>query len=539
MTDGNDRHRNEPGALDATLPVAYLGGVPQTGDIEPVSLPGETLSSSVTPSLRYEDFKPGITVKDWLLDKPLGEGGGGKVFACIHTQTQRRGAFKVVNLREGPHQEVQLSKLTFEVRTFNEKIHPNVVHCLDANLRQRPMWMVTEYIPGRPLDEVLEDNAGGLAVDVALHYAEQIGSGLAAVHVLGVVHRDLKPQNVLLREDTFQPVIIDFGESRFRQARTHTGSGKVFGSLGYTPPEMLMAGSDASGLADGRIDVFQLGVLLYEMLTGQGSPFRAGAANFSEVIVATLRQEPPSLEADVGPEVWAIIWRALRKHPDERFPTMADMVAAIRQERQRRGFVEDTNRTSLLSSMDGSLSLSASLPSTPSAMTHAQTQAQAPASYGVPMLQPAAAHAGQGASPSTSHVHTAPAATGTAPASGSSRMTLLAVLSVVMLLGVGGMAAFVMTTRSQEELPSTPPPPGKLDEPQPATSRLGIDEAETPTPTASATATAGASSMPSATAPLPRATSRANSPPAPRPLVQPRPRPPSQPPSGPKFKPDF
>ncbi|MEM6792330.1 MAG: protein kinase [Myxococcota bacterium] len=430
-------------ALDKTMPAVVVGGVPQTGDIEPVPLPESLMeASSSSTTLQYKDFKTGLIVKDWRLEEPLGEGGGGKVFACTHTETERRGAFKVVNLRDGPQLGVQLSKLTFEVRTFNQKLHPNVIAVLDANLRKRPMWMVTEFIPGRPLEAELDAHPEGLDLDVALHYAEQIGDGLATVHALGVIHRDLKPANILVRTDTMQPVIIDFGESRFRQAKTHVGTGKVYGSVGYAPPEMLSP--DWSAVADGRIDVFQLGVILYEMVSAQGSPFRIGTRSMMESVIATVRSEPPSLEARVGPEVWAIIWRALRKRPEERFPTMADMVAAIREERARRGFAQDANPTAPLPSQTAP---SLSAPTTPSPASWAHAPTYAPDAGSV--RSSSAAHAMDVVAATSQAVHagTPP----TASPSTNNRTVLLAGISVVLLLGLLGVVGFVELNGNRDD----------------------------------------------------------------------------------------
>jgi len=146
--------------------VQVIGGVPQL-DLGITQLsPGTavtatpsttTTSSTASPTLSYGDFKPGVVVSKWKLLEKIGKGGSAKVFKVQHTETHRYAAMKVLAAqRKGAELEVQLSKLAAEVRTFNEKVHPSIVHHLDANLSEPTYWIVTELLDGRPLDEVIK-----------------------------------------------------------------------------------------------------------------------------------------------------------------------------------------------------------------------------------------------------------------------------------------------------------------------------------------------------------------------------------------------
>jgi len=351
--------------------VQVIGGVPQLdlGVTQPspgapdaaTPAPAGMPTPSSSPGLSYGDFKPGLVVSKWKLLEKIGKGGSAKVFKVQHTETHRYAAMKVLAAqRKGAELEVQLSKLAAEVRTFNEKVHPSIVHHLDANLSEPTYWIVTELLDGRSLEEIIKDS-GPMSTELLLRYAGQLANGLSVVHGFGVIHRDLKPSNVLI-SDAYLATVIDFGESRFRTARTQH---QLYGTVGYTPVEMLMdkdntKTADGRELADGRIDVYQLGLIMYEMATGGENPFTTGRQTNGEIIQAIVHLEPPSLEHVVGPHTWAIIWRALRKHPDDRFASMADMAVAIQQARQDLGYRDDFARTSLLSA-DG-FSASPSLP---------------------------------------------------------------------------------------------------------------------------------------------------------------------------------
>lgn len=472
--------------------VQVIGGVPQL-DLGITQLsPGTAVtatpsttstSSTVSPTLSYGDFKPGVVVSKWKLLEKIGKGGSAKVFKVQHTETHRYAAMKVLAAqRKGAELEVQLSKLAAEVRTFNEKVHPSIVHHLDANLSEPTYWIVTELLDGRPLDEVIKDG-GPMSTNLLLHYAGQIASGLSVVHGFGVIHRDLKPTNILV-SDAHLATVIDFGESRFRTARTQH---QLYGTVGYTPVEMLMdkdntKTADGRELADGRIDVYQVGLIMYEMATGGENPFTSGRQTNGEVIQAIVHLEPPSLEQVVGPHTWAIIWRALRKHPDDRFASMADMAVAIQSARQALGYHEDLDRTSLLASID-SFPGSPSLP-VASGMTAAghptpggwhgssgvQVSGGYPAASPSPLAHPATTAPG---SSSPAFAPAGPTEAGVSADVPARRVPVSLVLGVsaVLVLLVGGLAGAVAMR---------PPAVGKL---RPALSVLeGIALPETEDP---------------------------------------------------------
>jgi eukaryotic-like serine/threonine-protein kinase len=202
---------------------------------------------------------------------------------------------------------------------------------------ERGHFIAAEYVEGRTLRAAM---ARGLAVSEALGVASQIAAALSAAHAAGVVHRDIKPENVMLRSDGYVKV-LDFGLAKLTEsapardaapsaARFSTEAGLVMGTVSYMSPEQ------ARGLeVDARTDIFSLGVVLYEMLTGQ-PPF-AGETP-SDVLAAILKTEPPALCAaapGVPAELQSVVTRALRKDRAARYQTAGEMLADLNRIKQR------------------------------------------------------------------------------------------------------------------------------------------------------------------------------------------------------------
>jgi tRNA A-37 threonylcarbamoyl transferase component Bud32 len=278
-------------------------------------VPGETLDG------KYE-----------ILDK-IGEGGMGEVYRARHLHLDEIRIIKVTKpdaLGEGgqPRRFQQEARLATLVR------HPNVAALYDfSRLPDGSHYMVWEFIDGITLEEWLR-RRGPLPLPRALDVARQVLSGLAQIHAQGIVHRDLSPDNVMLREtaDGLQAKIIDLGIAKRIEAETlqMTGTGMFVGKLKYCSPEQ--AGALPSGESvDARSDLYSFGVVLYEMLTGK-PPFEA--TNPEGYLGKHLHTPAPPLDVSrlptsVGPELAAIVKRALEKNRDRRFRSAREFQAAL------------------------------------------------------------------------------------------------------------------------------------------------------------------------------------------------------------------
>ena len=184
---------------------------------------------------------------------PLGSGGFGVVYLARDTWIDKDVALKV------PHkQNLNFSELLREPRLLAALNHPNIVSITTAEKQENVFFIVMEYVEGKTLDDVITER-GALDVDLALDYAVQIGQAVVHAHRQGVVHRDLRPPNVLVSVDGVLKV-ADFGTSRFLEIAAHSTT--VIGSPAYMAPEQF------DGKAVFASDLYSLGVTMYQMLTG-------------------------------------------------------------------------------------------------------------------------------------------------------------------------------------------------------------------------------------------------------------------------------
>jgi hypothetical protein len=243
----------------------------------------------------------------------LGRGGMGKVYLAEDPRLGRQVAVKVPDLA-GPRNAVARERFLREARAAAAVHHPHVCPIYDVGEQDGTPFVVMEYVEGESLAERLR-RAGRFAdVRAAVALAVQMADGLAAVHAGGTIRRDLKPGNVLLHRDG-RAVLTDFGLALRPDDEPLTGLGQVVGTAPYLSPEAV----DGQRL-DRPSDVFSLGCVLYEMLTGK-RPFQG-----------TARDDPPaprSLRPDLDPALESLVLRAMARRPEERF-TAAEMAAALR-----------------------------------------------------------------------------------------------------------------------------------------------------------------------------------------------------------------
>lgn len=271
-----------------------------------------------------------------LLDK-LGEGGMGQVFKARHRRLGRVDAIKLI--RQVHLSNPDASKRFYrEIRAASALAHANIVHAYDADEVDGVHYFAMEYVDGMDLREVLKQR-GPLPVAEACDYVRQAALGLQHAYERGLVHRDVKPHNLLVTAGTPTVKILDLGLARFSHAAeqgvssTMTGDGTVMGTPDYIAPEQALS----SHAVDIRADVYSLGCTLYHLLTGS-VPFPNGTA--MEKLLAHQLTQPATvreLRPGVSHAVEQVVARAMAKKPEERFQTPAEMARALTEALQQGG----------------------------------------------------------------------------------------------------------------------------------------------------------------------------------------------------------
>ena len=255
---------------------------------------------------------------------PLGAGGMGEVYRASDPRLGREVAIKVLPaaLTDDPE---RLRRFAQEARAASALNHPNILTVHDVGDEARSPYLVTELLRGEILRDVLQ--RGPLPVEKTLEFARELASGLAAAHDKDIIHRDLKPDNIFVTSDG-RVKILDFGLAKLRQPESAgtasmTETGVLLGTLGYLSPEQ----AEGKPL-DRRSDIFSLGAVLFEMLTGQ----HAFPGNSLASLVAVMQKDPPRV-SEIRPEVptWfaAVVQRCMAKAPEDRFQSAGELVAAI------------------------------------------------------------------------------------------------------------------------------------------------------------------------------------------------------------------
>jgi serine/threonine-protein kinase len=257
----------------------------------------------------------------------IGAGGMAAVYSAVHEREETSAALKVLPAAWGNNPELR-ARLEREADVLRRVIHPNVVRVLDVGEVDAALgggcYLALEWLP-QALDRVLRARfPDPLRPDGALRIARGVAEGLAAVHDAGLLHRDVKPANILLRVDG-TPVLTDFGLatalSEHALLARLTPPNVVVGTADYMAPEQI-----AGGPPDARTDVYALGVVLYEMLAGH-VPF--AGRDPMKTFHAHQHEPPPPLDEGIPAAARAVVERALRKHPDERFASAREMAAAL------------------------------------------------------------------------------------------------------------------------------------------------------------------------------------------------------------------
>jgi len=256
---------------------------------------------------------------------PIGAGGMGEVYRARDTRLGRTVAIKVLppDVDQDPDRRRRFHQEAVAARALN---HPNLLVVHDVGVENGRPFLVTELLHGHTLRALLE--TGAIAPDRAARYAAHLLDGLAAAHAEGIVHRDVKPENIFITDDDTAKM-LDFGLARVpdflsrgdNSVATTTTPGTLLGSVGYMAPEQVTGAP-----VDQRADLFALGVVLYEMLTGR-VPFRGASPveTLNEIVT-----KDPAWPPDLAAPLRAILERALQKNPARRFQSAADFAFALR-----------------------------------------------------------------------------------------------------------------------------------------------------------------------------------------------------------------
>ncbi|HTR02571.1 MAG TPA: serine/threonine-protein kinase, partial [Thermoanaerobaculia bacterium] len=256
---------------------------------------------------------------------PLGAGGMGEVYRAKDPRLGRDVAIKVLPASFSSDPD-RLKRFEQEARAAGVLNHPNVTAVHDLGTHDGAPYVVQELLEGETLRAELA--SGRFSPRRAIECAVQIAQGLAAAHEKGIVHRDLKPENVFVTKDG-RVKILDFGLAKLTEAATSSNAtnlptatepGVVMGTIGYMSPEQVKGKP-----ADARSDIFALGAILYEMLSGQRA-FRGDSAG--ETMAAILKEDPPDLSVtnqNVSPGLERIVRHCLEKNPERRFQSASDI----------------------------------------------------------------------------------------------------------------------------------------------------------------------------------------------------------------------
>lgn len=263
----------------------------------------------------------GQTVGNYKIIRSLGEGGVGRVYQGIDTMLDREVAIKVLR-PEVARQTSIVERFRSEAVTLAKLNHPNIATLYSLLRQGDELFMVLEFVRGETLDQILH-RRGALPEDDAIPIFCQALDGINYAHELGIVHRDVKPGNMILTANGILKV-LDFGIARLLGTSRITRTGNIIGTLEYMSPEQVRGQE-----TDARSDIYGLGIMLYELLTGR-LPFESE----NEFLLMKAQTEempalPRTINSNISESVEAAIMKALAKNPDERFQSAGEFLDSL------------------------------------------------------------------------------------------------------------------------------------------------------------------------------------------------------------------
>ena len=290
--------------------------------------PCECLMSSTDPEEFEETVLNGQKPREaqyigrYLIEGILGEGAMGVVYKGFDTTIRRHVAIKTIHARlllQSDGEEF-LERFRREAQAAGRLVHPNVVTVFEFGHHEDTPYLVLEFIPGRELRDIM--NEGDVPLETTRRIFTQILSGLSVAHTAGIVHRDIKPQNIFVMSDGLTKV-GDFGIARI-DATGYTRTGIILGTPSYMSPEQFTGGE-----LDQRSDLYAASALLYEMLTGVKV---VTGKTITEVMYSVLEKQPPrvnTLVESVPESIAAVVDKGLAKLPDDRYQSAEEFRAAF------------------------------------------------------------------------------------------------------------------------------------------------------------------------------------------------------------------
>ena len=272
----------------------------------------------------------GKTIAHYKVLARLGEGGMGVVYTAEDTRLQRTVALKFLPHRSSGDQKEQ-ERLLHEARAAATLNHPNICTIYAIEEVEGELFIVMEYVEGMHLREKVQ--AGKMSAQEALGYGIQTAEALQEAHSKGIVHRDIKTENIMVNERG-QVKVMDFGLAKLKGALRMTKSRSTVGTLAYMAPEQI-EGRDV----DARSDIFSLGVVLYELLSGN-YPFRG--EHEAAMVYSIMNEAPEPVQKHVpeaSSELIHIFNRALEKDPEDRYQSVHEMLIDMRRLKKDTGRV--------------------------------------------------------------------------------------------------------------------------------------------------------------------------------------------------------
>ena len=448
----------------------------------------------------------------YSIESLLGQGGMSAVYKAEDPNLRRTVAVKLIHSHLSDDAQF-VSRFEEEAAAVAQLRHPNIIQVFDFEHDGETYYMVMEFVPGETLQDRLKRlNAANqrLSAQDAAKFAAEVCDALDYAHKRGMIHRDIKPANIMLNVQG-EAILMDFGIAKIVGGKRHTATGAVVGTALYMSPEQIKGEQ-----IDPRVDIYAMGVTLFEMLSGR-PPFEADSA--MTTLMMHVNDPVPDLAAlnpNVPPALVQVVGKALAKNRDNRFRTAAEFAAALRNVfTQRPGAVAATGATMIETEVDPIAPVGATMvetesaPVVPGGATTVEPSAPAPAYDGTLIEQPpqpaapVPAQTGTGAPAAPPPPIQAPS-TGTGGGLPINRLLLfggggLIVIVVAIILGVsllGGLGgggdentpvAEIAATAEQlateaavvVEPTNTPPPPPTATETPPPTETPTI----TPTPT--------------------------------------------------------
>ena len=256
------------------------------------------------------------------ITEKIAQGGMSVVYKALDLNLNRYDAVKVLKPEFSSNKDI-LDKFKQEANAVAFLSHPNIVNIYNVGSEDQIHYIVMEYVKGKTLKEVIKAQ-GILSVEETLNYSYQIARALESAHNSNIIHRDIKPQNIMLTKDGLIKV-TDFGIAKHSDSVTITNSGKIIGSAHYFSPEQARG-----NMTDGRSDIYSLGIVMYEMVTGQ-VPFDAE----SPITIALKHMQEPlpsprALNPSVSAGLEKVILKATEKNPIDRYQRIEDMMMDLR-----------------------------------------------------------------------------------------------------------------------------------------------------------------------------------------------------------------